>query len=373
MKVLIVDDHADSREFLRTLLSSRDFEVEEAVDGKDALCKLREQLPDLVISDVLMPQMDGFTLCYEIRHDPGLCALRLIFYTGTYLEPEHERLAMALGASAFVSKPLEPDHLFQIIDQVMDPVSKSAVPGESVDDFSLLREHRDVVIEKLAGEVRVLEQEVKKRVAAEAILEENRASLRASLIGTVVAFSRAVAVRDPFSVGHQRRVSRLSREIAQQLQLTAEQVDGLRMAARIHDVGNICLPAEILNKPGELSALEYDLVKTHCQVGYEILKDVVFPWPVADVVLQHHERIDGSGYPQGLEGEAICLEARIVAVADSMVAMMSHRPYRSALPCVQALSEIREGSGSIYDSQVAIACMKVFEQDTFEFTSSAEA
>ncbi len=373
MNVLIVDDQADAREFLRALLTGQHYAVEVAANGKEALQKIQENQPELVISDILMPQMDGFTLCHEIRRNPDLQHLRLIFYTGTYLEPAHEKLAIALGATAFISKPMEPDHLLQVIDNVMDPTKTPVAAQWPTDDFTLLREHRDVVVEKLAAEVKDLEEEVAKRVAAEAALEENRAFLRTSLIGTVVAFSRTVGVRDPFTAGHQQRVSQLAREIAQQMGLMPEQIDGLRMGTMVHDVGKIYLPAEILNKPGKLSVMEYELVKTHCQVGYDIIKDVVFAWPIADIVYQHHERMDGSGYPQGLKGEAICLEARIVCVADVVEAMISHRPYRPALPLDEALAEIQRGSGSVYDRRIVAACLKVFEKGMFQFISPSSA
>jgi len=372
IKVLIVDDQSTTRKILQALLLHRNYVVELAVDGKEALQKIRNNSPDLVISDILMPQMDGFELCHEVRRDPMLQNVRLIFYTGTYLKPAHKKLALALGASAFISKPLEPDKLFQMIDNVMTATQKAIASELPAEELLLLREHRDIVVEKLAEKIKSLEEEVTKRVAVEATLEENRGSLRTSLIGTVVAFSRTVGMRDPYTAGHQQRVSQLSREIAQQLQLAPEQIDGLRMGAMIHDIGKIYLPAEILNKPGKIGDLEYGLVKSHAQVGYDLLKDVAFPWPIADIAYQHHERLDGSGYPRGLKGEAICLEARIVGVADVVEAMMSHRPYRSAWSREEALAEIQRGNGSEYDSEVVKACFKVFQERGFAFQDTVD-
>jgi PAS domain S-box-containing protein/putative nucleotidyltransferase with HDIG domain len=163
-------------------------------------------------------------------------------------------------------------------------------------------------------------------VRAREALEKSRRQLRASLIGTVVAVSRAVGARDPYTAGHQQRVSQLSRAIAQEMGLDKEQIDGLRLGASIHDIGKIYLPAEILSKPMKLTDLEYELIKSHAQVGYDILKDIEFPWPVAEIAHQHHERLDGSGYPQGLKGDEICLEARIVSVADGVEAISSFAP-----------------------------------------------
>ena len=141
--------------------------------------------------------------------------------------------------------------------------------------------------------------------------------------------------------------------------------EGLRVAGYLHDIGKITIPAEILSKPGKLSPIEYELIKGHPQSGYDVLKDVEFPWPIAQVALQHHERMDGSGYPQGLKGEAILFEARIMAVADVMEAMSSHRPYRSGLGVGKVLAEIERGRGTAYDPAVADACLKMFREGAY--------
>ena len=194
-----------------------------------------------------------------------------------------------------------------------------------------------------------------------------RKSLKDSLVGTIVAVSRAVEARDPYTAGHERRVAELSRCIAQKMGLDPERVDGLRLGATIHDIGKIYLPAEILSKPTKLTDTEFELIKSHCQVGYDILKDIKFPWPVVDIVYQHHERLDGSGYPQGLKGDEICLEARIVAVADVVEAISSHRPYRAALGSAIALEEISKYRGRWFDPDVVDACLELFAEGNFSF------
>ena len=198
-------------------------------------------------------------------------------------------------------------------------------------------------------------------------LEKSREQLKASLIDTVIAVSRAVGARDPYTAGHQQRVSQLSRAIGQEMGLDAAQIDGLRMGATIHDIGKIYLPAEILSKPTKLTDVEYALIKSHTQVGYDILKDITFPWPVADIAHQHHERLDGSGYPQGLKGDEICLEARIVAVADVVEAMGSHRPYRAALGFDAALQEIEKYRGKWFDPAAVDACLTLCREKDFSF------
>ena len=193
------------------------------------------------------------------------------------------------------------------------------------------------------------------------------ATLMKSLEGTITAISRAVEARDPYTSGHQRRVAELACAIAGEMGLDAGHIQGIHMGATIHDIGKLQLPAEILSKPGHLSEMEIMLVKTHPQVGYDILKDIAFPWPVADIAHQHHERLDGSGYPQGLKGGQICLDARIVAVADVVEAMASHRPYRPGLGIDKALEEIERHRGTLYDPVVADACLALFRENRFSF------
>ncbi|MDQ6982506.1 MAG: HD domain-containing phosphohydrolase, partial [Mariprofundus sp.] len=188
-----------------------------------------------------------------------------------------------------------------------------------------------------------------------------------SLEGTVYAIAAAVGARDPYTAGHQLRVADLACAIGQELGLDEEKIRGIHMGGAIHDIGKIHLPAEILSKPSRLTDIEYRLIQEHPQVGYDILKDIEFPWPVADIAHQHHERLDGSGYPQGLKGDEICLEARIVAVADVVEAMSSHRPYRAGLGIEAALAEIKRGRSSIYDAAVVDACQRLFAENKFSF------
>lgn len=179
--------------------------------------------------------------------------------------------------------------------------------------------------------------------------------------------SGLVELRDPYTAGHQKNVSRLAECIARKMGLDEEKVRGVRMAGTIHDVGKINVPAEILSKPGRLGDLEFRLVRTHPQAGWEALRNIDVPWPLADIVHQHHERLDGSGYPDNLKEPDILLEARIIAVADVVEAMSSHRPYRAAFTVEQALDEIKAGAGLLYDGAVVGACCAVFEEDGFAF------
>lgn len=193
------------------------------------------------------------------------------------------------------------------------------------------------------------------------------AALRQSVEATIGVIASTVEVRDPYTAGHQRRVAELAVAIATEMGLSEVQVEGIKFAGLIHDLGKIRVPAEILSKSGKLSAAEFELLKEHPRAGYDILKAVNFPWPIAQIVRQHHERVDGSGYPDGLKGEQMLVEAKILAVADVVKSMTSHRPYRPALGIDIALAEIEQGNGRIYDSAAAEACLKLCRAGDFKF------
>jgi len=205
---------------------------------------------------------------------------------------------------------------------------------------------------KRAAELLVANQEIKRYIA----------EVETAFMSTVQVVNTLGEMRDPYTAGHERKVAEIAVAIGAELGLSAREQEGLRVAGYLHDIGKIAIPAEILSKPGKLSWVEHKLIQEHAQAGYEVLKDVKFPWQIADIVRQHHERIDGSGYPQGLKGEAIQLEARILAVADVVEAMSSHRPYRPALGIEAALAEIERGCGSLFDVTVVNACMRLFRE-----------
>lgn len=183
---------------------------------------------------------------------------------------------------------------------------------------------------------------------------------------TLHGLAKAVEMRDPYTAGHQQRVGDIAAEIAKKLKLTDAQIQNIRLIGIVHDIGKIGIPAEILAKPSRLTPLEYEVVKGHVNVGYEILKDIHFGIPVAQVVREHHERLDGSGYPQGLREGEISFEAKIIAVADVVEAMSTHRPYRTSLGMEAALSEIERGRGVKYDPAVVDACLELFRKDGYQ-------
>jgi len=196
--------------------------------------------------------------------------------------------------------------------------------------------------------------------------KESLNRLRKSLGATIQAMAVTVEERDPYTAGHQHRVSDLARSIATEMGLPADQIDGIRMAATIHDLGKISVPAELLSMPRKLMDIEFNLIKTHSRSGYDILKDIEFPWPIARIILEHHERMNGSGYPQGLRGDNILIESRIISVADVVESMASHRPYRPSLGIDAALEEIGKNRGILYDDNVVDVCLRLFHEKGYQ-------
>ena len=202
---------------------------------------------------------------------------------------------------------------------------------------------------------------------AEKDLQESLVTLRKALDGIIQAVALTVEKRDPYTAGHQRRVADLARAIATKMGLSKKQINGIRIAGSIHDLGKTCVPADILSKPERLAENEFGIIKTHPEVGYDILKNIEFPWPIAQTIMQHHERLDGSGYPAGLKGKRIIMEARIVAISDVVEAMSSHSSYRPAPGIDMALDEIQNGRGTAYDPDAVDACISLFKTDHFKF------
>ena len=217
------------------------------------------------------------------------------------------------------------------------------------------------------AEIVALARDVSKRKEAELEIKQSTQRLIRAMEDTIQAMAMIVEMRDPYTAGHQRRVAQLACAIAQEIGLSPDQITGLRLAGTIHDIGKVRVPAEILTNPDGLSDAEFTIIKMHPVLGHEILKTIDLPWPIAEIIHQHHERMDGSGYPLGLSGKDIIIEARIMAVADTVEAITSHRPYRPAHGLDKALEEISRNKGKLYDPDVVDACLKLFSQQKFSF------
>ncbi|MDH4067409.1 MAG: PAS domain S-box protein [Dehalococcoidia bacterium] len=248
----------------------------------------------------------------------------------------------------------------RMLDLELTHKNGSLVPVEV--KYTVLRDTQGRPVEVLA-----IARDINERKQALEEPEHSTGRLIRAMEHAIQAMTVIAEMRDPHTAGHQQRTTQLACAIAEQMGLSKEQIIGLRLAGLIHDIGKVRVPAEILTNPGGLSEPEFMMIRAHPVLGYEILKAMDFPWPVAQIVLQHHERMNGSGYPSGLSGEDIIVEARILGVADVVEAMASHRPYRAAPGINKALAEISQNKGVLYDSQVVDACLTLFRDREFEF------
>jgi len=220
---------------------------------------------------------------------------------------------------------------------------------------------------KLTAMNEKFQRDITERKWAEEKLKQSYQKLSKSMDNTINTIAKIIEARDPYTAGHQQRVSLLAIAIAKEIGLPEDKIKGVKIASLMHDIGKINIPSEILSKPGKLTEEEFNLIKGHPKIGYDILKLIDFSWPVAQIVLQHQERLNGSGYPQGLKGDGILLEARIIGVAGVVEAMSSHRPYRPALGIDKALEEISQNKGILYDPEVVDTCLKLFKEKGFKF------
>ena len=373
-RILAVDDELSIlmlyKENLHADSNSHHFDLSMCSQAEEALDAIRKAVEEgnpfaVAFLDVRMPPgPDGVWLAEQIRAlDPYT---EIVMVTG-YSDTKPDEIASRVPPTDKLLYLQKPFHNLEIQHFA------ASLSTKWLGEKELRRIHYDLEgrIERRTLELiklnDQLKQDIVRRETAEAEVQSTLAKLRSAMGGIVQAMALTVERRDPYTAGHQRRVSDLARGVAAEMALPAQQIDGIRMAGLIHDLGKICVPAEILSKPGQLSEIEHTLIKDHPQVGYEILKEIEFPWPVAQIVLQHHERIDGSGYPVGLSGDDIMIEAKTLAVADVVEAMASHRPYRPTLGRGMALEEISQNRGVLYDPDVVDACLKLFQEKDFQF------
>jgi len=332
--VLVVDDDDDIRDILSYGIEASGCRCLTAESAEAALKVLNSNPVEVVISDVQMKGMSGLDLCRQVKDN---FHADVVIITGLVNNFAYEEI-IAQGASDFIEKPIRLAEIVARLKRVL-----------------LERQTR----EKL------------KQTAEE--LRSNAVRFQKAMEGSVQAIALAVEMRDPYTSGHQNRVADLACAIGQEMGLSEDRIYGLQMASVVHDLGKLTIPGEILCKPGRLSGPEYAMIQTHVQSGYDILKKIDFPWPLADIVLQHHERMDGSGYPNGLSGEAIMMEARILSVSDVFETIGSHRPYRPSLGLKKAMGELTGNSGTLYDPGVVSACLGLVESERFQFKSAKGA
>jgi len=336
VKILIVDDEESVRLLLSRIMSGNGYDYCLVAGAAEARRALENEHFDLILCDVKMPGENGIGLIKDVRKKYPDTAVMMVTAVD---DPEIVDTAMAIGAYGFVVKPFNANELIINIANVLHRLKLE------IKD----RCHRESLESLVASRTEELRKTLnQQQKAAEGIIR---------------AMAMTVGARDSYTAGHQRRVAQLAEAVARLMNLSEDQILGIKMAGEIHDLGKIAIPAEILAKPSHLTDAEFDMIKSHPQVGYKILKDIEFPWPIAQMVVQHHEKLNGSGYPAGLSGDKILLGARILTVADVVEAMASHRPYRPALGIEAALQEISEHKGTWYDSDVVAACLKLFENN----------
>lgn len=378
-RILAVDDDSTVRELYEGILrplhpstAAPNFELTCCSQGDEAVEAVKRSFEEnapyaVAFLDLNMPPgPDGEWTAEEIHNlDPHINTVVVTGYrsTNTASLPQQSKFSDKL---LYLQKPFHPREIIQFA---------TALSIKWQAEKQLLTLHADLenLVEertaKLVKSNRLLKIEVENRRRMQLELEQSFATIKKAMHSTIQAISMTVEKRDPYTSGHQQRVADLAKAIAQELTLPADQIESIYMAAAIHDIGKISLPAEILVKPSQLSDIEISLIQAHAQAGYDILKGIEFPWPIADIVLQHHERMNGSGYPQGLAGDKILFEARIIGVADVVETMASHRPYRPSIGTDKALEEIAKNKDTLYDSLAVDACLTLFNDKKFEFPS----
>jgi putative two-component system response regulator len=332
--VLIVDDNATNIDLLVSTLKDK-YRLGIAKKGEKALEYAVKYHPNLILLDIMMPEMDGYEVCTRLKKDPATQSIPLIFITARS-ETVDKTKAFEMGAVDYITKPF---HAAELRARVQTHIALEEMKSQLVCQNVLLEE----------------------------MVQRKTLELSEMLHASIYSMALMTEIRDPYTAGHQHRVAQLACAIAAKMGLSAGIIEGIQIAGILHDVGKIRVPVSILNRTGQLLDAEKEVIKIHPQIGFEILKNIPFPWPCALMVFQHHERLDGSGYPLGLRGDKMLFESKILSVADITEATSSFRPYRPAQGIETALAELREHRGTLFDTEVVDACLEIFESGEFQF------
>ncbi|MBN1500282.1 MAG: response regulator [Spirochaetes bacterium] len=334
IKILIIDDEDIIRQQVSSFLRLFNYNIIEASGGNMGLKLYEKEKPDIVLTDLRMPDVDGLEILKKISTENPDIPVIIVSGTGDMNDAIN---SLRLGAWDYIIKPIY--------------------------DLAVL----DYAIKKVIERSRLIRENKEYQHQLERMVEERTKKMQAALDGALLVIVASVEIRDPYTAGHQRKVAGLAKAIGELMNLDENLISGLYRAAMIHDVGKLAIPSEILAKPAKLTRAELELIKEHSEAGYNILKNIEFPWPIAEIVKQHHETIDGAGYPYGLKGSSIMIEAKILTVADIVEAIASHRPYRAAIGLEYALNYIEEQSGISLDPDVVAACLELFREKNYQF------
>ena len=332
--ILVVDDDTINIDILIEALQE-DYRLGIAKNGVKALEYVKENKPDLVLLDVMMPGLNGFQVCEQLKATRETQDIAIIFLTALQ-DTSNKYKGFEVGAVDYITKPF---NTIEVKARVQTHLSLKRMSEELAD----------------------------KNLSLQSTVEKKTREIQNIFKSTIQVMSQMVETRDPYSAGHQLRVAELACVIAEKMSLSPERLEMIRIAGMLHDIGKIRIPLNILNRPGSILDAEYELLKVHPQIGFELLSGIPFAQPIAQIVHQHHERLDGSGYPQGLTEVEILIESKIITVADVVEAMSSHRPYRAALGSKFALEEITKQKGIYYDPDAVEVCKALFEIEEFTF------
>ena len=378
-RILAVDDDSTVRELYEGILNPLhssptipNFELTCCSQGDEAVDAVKRSFEEnapyaVAFLDLNMPPgPDGEWTAEEIHNlDPRINTVVVTGYRSTNTASIKQQSKFSDNL-LYLQKPFHPREIIQFAIAL-------SIKWKAERQLLTLQADLENLVEKRTAELvksnKLLKIEIENRKHMQQELQQSFETIKKAMHSTIQAISMTVEKRDPYTSGHQQRVADLAKAMAQGLKLLPDQIESIYMAAAIHDIGKISLPAEILVKPSQLTAIEISLIQAHAQAGYDILKGIEFPWPIADIVLQHHERMDGSGYPQGLAGDKILFGARIIGVADVVETMASHRPYRPSIGTDKALEEIARNRGTLYDPLAVDACLTLFNDKKFEFQS----
>ena len=378
-RILVVDDDSTILDLYQRILEPTNplpflpnFEITCCSQGDDAVNSVERSTAEnapyaVAFLDLNMPPgPDGQWTAKEIhRLDSSINIVVVTGYRTTY-SGEVANRANISDKLLYLQKPFHHQEIIQFA---------TALSAKWKAERQLMALHSDLeaLVEKRTAELvqsnKLLKIEIDNRKHMQLEIQHNFENLKKVMNATVQAITTTIEKRDPYTSGHQQRVADLSRTIAREIGFSENEIEGIYIAAAIHDIGKISLPAEILSKPVQLSDIEISLIQAHSQTGYDILKGIEFPWPIAEIVLQHHERLDGSGYPRGLSGDDVLMAARIIGVADVVETMASHRPYRPSMGIDKALEEITQNRGVLYEPLVVDACLKLFNNKEFQLPS----
>ncbi len=343
--ILVVDDEKSIRYTFEIFLSKEGYDVNTAENVAQAIELVEKNNYDLIISDIIMPKGTGIDLLQKVKEiNPDI---PLVIMTG---EPTVETASTSVKYNAFeyITKPIDKPTLLGCVSRALS--------------------YKELVDSK-----KELEKENKNyRYHLEDLVRERTESLQKTMQSTIEVVSSILELRDPYTAGHQIRVGNLAVKIGKKIGMPDKNLTGLYVSGYLHDLGKISVPSEILTKPSKLNPVEFEIIKSHVEYGYSVLRKLDLPWPVASIVKQHHERLDGSGYPDGLSEDEILDEAKVLAVADVVEAMTSHRPYRPGLGLEMACEEIKSNKGVKFDEKIVDAALELFNKDNYTFEDKAE-